>query len=193
VETFQLPRLYDRIIESFRLEKTHRIIESNRKPNTAKSTTEPRHQGFCYRLDLGSACDTVRLMAGQLAEEGLPSVTAGNVTAGPCLHPADKGSSSTTAVLQLLLVRRFGQHFPKFKWRGRGKGVRPGKGAATRLPHGQLAGGDGVKGKPGALRRKSSETARVGLAPSHRINSTLSMPELFYAPLCLTDHNRAKL
>ena len=31
----------DRIIESFRLEKTLKITESNQKPNTAKSTTKP--------------------------------------------------------------------------------------------------------------------------------------------------------
>ena len=30
-----------RMIESFRLEKTFKIIESNRKPNPAKSTTKP--------------------------------------------------------------------------------------------------------------------------------------------------------
>ena len=30
-----------RFIESFRLERTFKIIESNRKPNTAKSTTKP--------------------------------------------------------------------------------------------------------------------------------------------------------
>jgi len=29
------------IIESFRLEKTFKIIESNRRPNTAKSTSKP--------------------------------------------------------------------------------------------------------------------------------------------------------
>ena len=33
---------YHRIIEAFRLEKTFEIIESNRKPNAAKSTTKPR-------------------------------------------------------------------------------------------------------------------------------------------------------
>ena len=32
----------DRIIEAFRLGKTLKIVESNRKPNTAKSTAKPR-------------------------------------------------------------------------------------------------------------------------------------------------------
>jgi len=30
-----------RLMESFRLEKTLKIIKSNHKPNTAKSTTKP--------------------------------------------------------------------------------------------------------------------------------------------------------
>ena len=36
-----LTLLVYRIIESFRLEKTFKIIESNHKPNTARSTTKP--------------------------------------------------------------------------------------------------------------------------------------------------------
>lgn len=40
---------------------------------------------------------------------------------------------------------------------------------------------------------KSSQTARVGLATSHWINSTLSMPDFFYTPLYLIYHNWAKL
>ena len=33
---------FSRIIESFRLEKTLKVIESNPKPNTAKSPPKPR-------------------------------------------------------------------------------------------------------------------------------------------------------
>lgn len=104
------------------------------------------------------SCRTAGLFAGQ----GLPPViaraAARNGTAGPCLHPTDKGSSMAFAVLQLLLVHHFGQHFAKFKWPGWGKGVWQGEGAAAGLLHSQLNGGADEEGEPGAPSRKSSET-----------------------------------
>lgn len=113
--------------------------------------------------------------------------------AGPCLRPADKGSSIAFAVHQRLLVHHFGRHLPKYKWPGWGKGVRRAERTAPGLPHTQLNGSDDKEGKPGALSRTSSKTARVGLATSHWIKTTLSMPDFFHTPLYLTYHKRAKL
>lgn len=112
---------------------------------------------------------------------------------GPACTLQIKAPALPLLSLQLLLVCHFGWHFPKFKWPGWGKRVQQAQGTSTGVLHRQLTAGDDKEGKPGARSRKSSVRASRGLATSHWINSTLSIPEFLYTCLYLTYHNWPKL
>lgn len=118
-------------------------------------------------------------VAGQHAGWGLPLATAGHV-AEPCLHTVSKGSSSPSALLQLLLLQLIGctagWHWPRFKWRNQGSGDVGmwGQNCSDAVQSAQR--GNGKEEKLGALSAKIWN----GTGPFALDKCTISMPELFF-------------
>lgn len=134
-------------------------------------------------------CRVAGLVAGHSPPPAIAWAAVGNGTAGPCLHPADKGSGTACAALRRSRSTTLDGTVPNLNGLGGERGE-AGRGTAPGLPHSHPA---DKEWKPGALSGKSSEMARAELATSHWIKNTLSSPKFISSLLPLTYYDCAKL